>query len=123
MDRLIMWVLPAEFRTSHGDELIDMLDSSARPIRDRADVVVAGVGLRLGRATRPLLVVAVVGVVGSGFALVHAIANLRHGVTEVADHWWSMFIAAGVACSLFSAIVLSFAQRRAGAWTSIGRTV
>ena len=121
MDWLMMWVLPAEIRTSHREELVDMLDSSTRPIRDRADLVVAGVGLRLGRATRPLLVAAVVGMAGSGFGLVHAVANLRHGVTAVPDHWWSTFIAAGLACSLSSVIVLGFAQRRAAAWTHIGR--
>jgi len=116
VDRLIIWVLPAEIRTSHGDELVDMLHSSHRPVLDRADVVIAGVGLRLGRATRPLLVAAVVGVVGSALAMVRAVDNLQHGAAEVPDHWWSAFIAAGLACSLCSATVLGLAQRRAVAW-------
>ena len=55
MDRLIVRMLPVQIRTSHGDELEDMLACSTRPVRDRTDVVIAAVGLRLGRATRPRL--------------------------------------------------------------------
>lgn len=117
MDRLIMRILPAEIRTSHGDELADMLDSSTRPIRDGADVVIAGLGLRLGRATRGLLVAAVVGMFGSAFGLVHAVGNLQHGVVEIPDHWWSTLIAAGFVVSLSSAIILGLVLRRGVAWT------
>ena len=50
MDRLILWALPAALRERHGAELHDMLKASSRPVRDRADVVLAAIGLRLGRA-------------------------------------------------------------------------
>ena len=116
MDRLIMRMLPAQIRTNHGDELEDMLACSTRPVRDRADVVIAAMGLRLGRATRPLLVVAVIGLGASALGLVLAIGNLQRGVIEIPDHWWSTFTAAGLVGSLFAATVLGLAQRRAAAW-------
>ena len=39
-----MRMLPVQIRTSHGDELEDMLACSTRPVRDRADVVVVRFG-------------------------------------------------------------------------------
>ena len=116
MDRMIMRMLPVQIRTNHGDELEDMLACSTRPVRDRADVVIAGMGLRLGRATRPLLVAAVIGICASALALVVAIGNLQGGVMEIPDHWWSTFIAAGLVGSLFAATVLGLAQHRATEW-------
>jgi len=111
-----MRMLPAQIRTSHGDELEEMLHSSTRPVRDRADIVTAGMGLRLGRATRPLLVAAVIGTCASALALVIAIENLQRGVTEIPDHWWSTFTASGLIGSLFAATLLGLAQRRATEW-------
>ena len=116
MDRLIMRMLPVQIRTSHGDELEEMLACSTRPARDRADIVIAGMGLRLGRATRPLLVAAVIGTYASALALVVAIGNLQRGVMEIPAHWWSTFTAAGLIGSLFAATVLHLAQRRATEW-------
>lgn len=116
MDRLIMRMLPVQIRISHGDELEDMLACSTRPVRDRADIVIAGMGLMLGRATRPLLVAAVIGTCASALALVVATGNLHHGVTEIPDHWWSTFTAAGLIGSFFAATVLRLAQRRATEW-------
>ncbi len=73
-------------------------------------------GLRLGRATRPLLVAAVIGTGASALALMVAIGNLQSGVMEIPDHWWSTFTAAGLISSLFAATVLRLAQRRATEW-------
>ena len=116
MDRLIVRMLPAEIRVRHGDELADMLSCSQRPIRDRADVVVAGLGLRLGRAIRPLLVAAVIGIGVLAYGLVQTVGHLRNGAIEIPDHWWSMLITCGFAGAASAAIVLCVAQRRAIAW-------
>jgi hypothetical protein len=117
VDQLIIGLLPAEIRARHGDEVEDMLASSTRPVRDRGDIAIAAVGLRLGRATRPLLVAAVIGVCGFALGLADALGNLQHGAMEIPDHWWSTFIATGFTVSLFAAIVLRLAQSRAIAWT------
>jgi hypothetical protein len=116
VDRLIMRTLPVQIRTSHGDELEDMLACSTRPVSDRADVVIAGMGLRLGRAIRPLLVAALIGICASALGVVRVIGDLERGVIEVPDHWWSMFAAACLVGSLFAATVLGLAQRSAAAW-------
>ena len=117
MDQLIIELLPAEIRARHGDEIKDMLASSTHPIRDRADIAIAAVGLWLGQTTRPLLVAAVVGVCGFAIGLAHAVGNLQHGAMEIPDHWWSTLIATGFTVSLFAAIVLRLAQSRAIAWS------
>ena len=114
---MIIRLLPAEIRARHGDELDDMLASSTRPVGDRADIVIAAVGLLLGRTTRPLLVAAVIGVCGFALGLAHAVASLQHGAMEIPEHWWSTFIAAGFAVSFLAAIVLRLAQNRATAWS------
>jgi hypothetical protein len=119
MDRLTIWMLPTEIRTSHGDEIDEMLALSARPIRDGADVAIAGAGLRLGRATRPLLVTAMIAMFVFLLGLVHAIQNLQHGVVEIPDHWWSTFTAAGLVGSIFAAVVLRLAHRNALAWNTL----
>lgn len=117
MDRLIVRMLPPAVRASHGDELEDMLAGSSRPIRDRADVIVAGIGLRLGRALRPVLVATLAFMVASAFGMVHAIRNLQYGAVEIPHHWWSTFMAAAFAGSIVAAITVVLAQRRAAAWS------
>jgi hypothetical protein len=116
VERLIIWMLPAGIRTSHGEEIEEMLGDSTRPIRDGADVAIASVGLRLGRATVPLLAVAVLGIVVFSLGMAHAVQNLQNGFVEVPDHWWSSFIAIGLGSSLFATTVLCLARRRASAW-------
>ena len=117
MDRLILRMLPAAIRTRHCDELEDMLASSTRPVRDRTDVAIAGVGLRLGRTIRPMLVAAYLAMCGSALGVVHTVANLRHGIAEIREHWGSALSAAAVTASLFASIVLGFATRSAAAWS------
>ena len=97
MDRLIIRMLPAEVRARHGEELAELLDGSSRPVRDRADVLLAALGLRLGVMTSPLLVVAVLGVGGFDLGLVHAVGQLARRCREILDHWWSTFILGGLA--------------------------
>ena len=116
MDQLIVRMLPAEIRARHGEELADMLTCSSRPLRDRADVVLAGLGLRLGHALRPLLVGAVISLCALALGLAHVVGHLQHGATEIPDHWWSMFIASALVGSFAAAIALRLALVRATAW-------
>ena len=117
MDRLIIRTLPERIRTSHGDELAEMLACSTRPVRDRADLVVAALGLRLGRAMLPLLVAAVLGTGVSALALAITIGDLQGGGVEILDHWWSTFAAIGLFGSLFIATVLRLGQHRGREWS------
>ena len=116
MDRLIIRMLPGEVRARHGEEVAELLDGSTRPVRDRADVLVAALGLRLGDMTSPLLVVAVLGVGVSTFGLVHVVGHLRDGALEILDHWWSTFVLVGLASTLCAVVALVMARRRAKAW-------
>jgi hypothetical protein len=116
MDRVIVRMLPAEIRSRHGDEVADMLESSTRPTRDRADVVIAAMGLRLGRMARPLLGVAMLLVAGFTWGMFHAVRNLEHGTVEILDHWWSTFILGGLLTSVTAVAAITVAHRRAAAW-------
>jgi hypothetical protein len=116
MDRLIIRMLPAGIRARHSEELAELLDSSTRPVRDRADVLVAALGLRLGAMTSPLLVVAVLGVGGFTVGLIHAVGQLRNGAVEILDHWWSTSIVVRLVSMLCAVAALVMAQRRAKAW-------
>jgi hypothetical protein len=116
VDRLIVRFLPAVVRERHGDELVEMLSSSTRPVRDRLDVVVAGLGLRLGRSIRPLLVATVIAIAASAFGVLQTIGNLRDGAAELPHHWWSTLMTFALVSSSLAATVLHAAQRRATAW-------
>jgi hypothetical protein len=120
MDRLILWALPASLRERHGDELEDMLATTSRPVLDRADLLLAALGLRLAATLRPLLAAAVLGSIGCGLGLLHAVRNLRDGAVEIPYHWWSTAFAAGFACSLAAALALGLASHRAIAWRQPG---
>jgi hypothetical protein len=116
VDRLIIRILPSDVRTRHGAEIADLLDHSSRPVRDRADVLIAAVGLRLGPTTRPLLVAALLGVALFTAGLAHALRNLRDGAVEILDHWWSAFILVGLMSTLAAATLLVLAHARARVW-------
>ncbi|MGI9623218.1 MAG: hypothetical protein ACR2PK_10315 [Acidimicrobiales bacterium] len=119
MDWLILRILPVAIRANHGGELEDMLATSTRPVRDRADIAIAGVGLRLGRAMRPLLVAAAFAMCGFGFALVRVVGHLRYGFGEIPEHWWSTLIAGGFTGSLIASTVLAFASRSVAIWNTL----
>jgi hypothetical protein len=116
MDHLIVRLLPPDLRARHGDEIVDMLTDSTRPIRDHADLVAAALGLRVGRMTVPLLVVALLAAAGFAVGLLHAVGSLDHGAAEMLDHWWSTFILAGFATTVTAAAALAAAHRQSGAW-------
>jgi hypothetical protein len=116
MDRLILRVLPVEHRQRYRDELAEMLATTRRPVLDRLDVLVAAVGLRLGRAIRGALTAATVAAVVCSLGLVYVVADLEDGVAEVPRHWWSTLVAAGSGVSVAVLLVVAMAEHRARAW-------
>ncbi len=120
MDRLIIRSLPRDVRARHGEEIADLLACSRRPVRDRVDVLIAALGLRLDATIRQVLVVAWVGVGGFTAALLYAIGSLRDGAVEVLGHWWSTFVLAGLMGATSTVLVLALAQRRAAVWRRPG---
>ena len=89
MKRWLLHLYPKPFRRRYEDELIDLLDHSARPVRDALDVAVHAFPLRgeqlMTNAARHLadLVLAV-----ALFTLGYAVNDLQNGVVEVHQHWW-----------------------------------
>ena len=90
MKRWLLHLYPQPFRRRYEDELIELLDHSARPVRDALDVAVHAGQLRgeqlMTNAARHLadavLAVAL-------FTLGYAVNDLQDGVVEVHQHWWS----------------------------------
>lgn len=118
MDRMILRCLPAELRERYAEEITDLLDHSCRPVRDRADLVIASVGLRLGARLGALLAGAVVCVCLAGVGLVLAVLDLANGPGEILDHWWSTLAVLGAATSLTFTILLAAARDRARTWST-----
>ena len=116
MDRVIIRSLPRDVRARYGEELEELLADSARPVRDRADVLVAALGLRLGSTLPVLLLVSVVclGLTSAGFIL--SVLNLQDGAFEVLDHWWSTLALLGLTSSVSAVTLLAAAQIRARTW-------
>jgi hypothetical protein len=116
VDRLILRCLPEEVRARYAEEIQELLDRSPHPLRDRADLVVAAIGLRLGSRLSPCLVVST-GCLGLSLAaVVHSIAHVRGGAVEVLDHWWSTFAIGGFGASIVTVALLSTARRQAHSW-------
>jgi hypothetical protein len=120
VDRLILRMLPAEFRARHGDEIEEMLASSRRPTRDRTDLVLAALGLRLGRALRVLVVAAFLGTCVCAIGVVIAVDGLASGGWEIPRHWWSTMAVVSLCASLVATLIVVSAQRRVTSWRSAG---
>lgn len=117
MDRLILRCLPDAVRTRYADEIHELLARSRRPVRDRADLVVAAVGLRLGRLLRSWVLAMAVLVALSGVAVIHSITNLQGGAVEMLDHWWSTIAVVSAGTSALALTILLIARQRAVAWS------
>ncbi len=100
MSRLLR-LFPRTWRASYGSEVADMLASSGRPWRDRADLVHAAAAVRGHQLVDALsertdatmwylraagLGLVVLGLVGGFWAT----PRLADGIVEIPLHWWSM---------------------------------
>ncbi len=117
MKRWLLHLYPQPFRRRYEDELIELLDHSARPVRDALDVAVHAGRLRgeqlMTNAARHLadLVLAV-----ALFTLGYAVNDLQDGVVEVHQHWWSsaavLLVLAAAALRVMVAIVATKRPRK-----------
>jgi hypothetical protein len=90
MRRWLLRLYPQSFRRRYEDELTELFDHSARPVRDALDVAVHAGQLRgeqlMTNAARHLAdLVLAFGL----FMLGYAVNDLQDGVVEVHQHWWS----------------------------------
>ena len=90
MKRWFLHLYPRPFRRRYEDELIELLDQSARPVRDAMDVALHAGQLRgeqlMTNAARHLAdVILAVALVTFGYA----VNDLQGGVVELHRHWWS----------------------------------
>lgn len=117
MDRVILRCLTEDVRARYAEEIQELLEGSHRPVRDRADLVVAAIGLRLGRLL-PWCMLGGTVLLGLSLAtVIHSVANLSGGAVETFDHWWSTLAAGAFGASLAALALLSDARRRANSWS------
>ncbi len=50
--RLLLRAFPAGFRRRYGDELLELVSAGDAPLRDAANLIVAGLRVRLGQLAR-----------------------------------------------------------------------
>lgn len=112
MDRLILRLLPVEFRARYGDEIVETLTTSRRPTRDRTDLALVGLGLRVGRALRAIVVAATVSTCLCAICVAIAIDSLAGGTREIQPRWWSTTAVVSLCASLGATIIVRSAQRR-----------
>jgi len=102
LSRWLRLIYPAEFAHRHADEIAALLKTSPQPLRDHVNVVVHAARLRLeqlmSQLPRHLTNVALaIAIFMFGFA----VNDLRSGIGEIPQHWWSAAAAllVVIACS------------------------
>jgi hypothetical protein len=108
MSRLIS-LFPREFRARYGEEILELLESSDHPTRDRIDIVQSAGRLRmediLKNRISPMIVTAVAIGAASLTAFVLAVPELAGGLRDVPQHWWSSIPVLGMASASTLAIL------------------
>lgn len=100
LKRLAVGMLPAHTRDRYGQELLDVLDRSPRPLADTLDVLFLAVREHLeDPMRRPVHTVASVSLAVSLVLLGYTVNDLSSGLTELPQHWWSSGAAASVIAS------------------------
>ena len=117
--RALLRLLPRPWRARYGDELLELLAASRRPVRDTLDGARLAAGLHLVRidhleeaTVRRLLLLALACAVAGGVGAAWAAANLADGLAEIPNHWWSTLAVSPLGLSA----ALTLAGVRAG-WT------
>lgn len=108
MSRLIS-LFPREFQDRYGEEIIELLESSGHPTRDRIDLVQSAVRLRMENILKhrisPTIVAAVAIGAASLTAFVLALPDLAGGLRDIPRHWWSSIPVLGMALASTLAIL------------------
>lgn len=90
MSRWLRVIYPAEFARRHADEIAALLQASAQPVRDHLDVVVHAARLRLEHLMSHLpRYLADIALAIAIFLLGFVVNDLRNGLGELGQHWWS----------------------------------
>jgi hypothetical protein len=104
--RIALRLLPEGFRVRYRDELLDLLDSSPAPLRDTVDVVRLGTRQRLELLmTRRLHSLALAAFAVSLVIFGYAVNDLRSGLAEIPQHWWSAAAVAALFASALATLV------------------
>jgi hypothetical protein len=99
-------MLPVHTRDRYGQELLDVLDRSPRPLADTLDVLFLAVREHLeDPMRRPVHTVASVSLAVSLVLLGYTVNDLSTGLTELPQHWWSSGAAVSVIASGAAALV------------------
>lgn len=115
MTRWLLRLYPAWFRDRYGEEVVDVLATSDRRLRDVINIAVAAVRLRWeDRMTRPLRHLADAFTVVSVFILGYVVNDLEHGIGEIGRHWWSLFALVVTVVALIARAVIETMYRRRG---------
>ncbi len=111
MKRILLRLYPRAWRERYGEEVLDLLASSHRPVRDSADwppgpspcapaMWPPGCAATAGPPSSWV----VIGLQG----LLWSVPQLQEGIVEVPMHWWSSLAASPLVAGL-AMLVLSFA--------------
>jgi len=85
--RWLLRAYPRAWRDRYGEEILDLLAASDRPVLAAIDVLATGIRIRIegDGMIRTAAVLAVLGLVWAAWA----IPQLASGVLELPGHWWS----------------------------------
>lgn len=116
----VLKLFPAEWRDRHGDEVLEALEHSHRPVRDRFDLFVTATRLasernptvQTSRARRLLVVLAVCSALLGSVTLAWAATSLNDGLAEVPHHWWSVAAALPLALAVTLAVPVAVLPSR-----------
>ena len=111
--RLAVRMLPAPTRRRYGEELVELLDRSPRPLADSVDVLRLAAREHLEEPMRrPLHSLANVSLAISLVVLGYTVNDLGTGLVEVPEHWWS---AGAAMCVIASATAARLTRPRQAA--------
>lgn len=119
MNRFLLWLSPGSWRERFGKEVLEMMDDSSQPTRDRLDLLKTAIKLRIREGIKDMWVsrkvIAAFGFVLSltGLAAMwSAVELLSNGWSELPFHWWSAPTIVPVAVGLV--IITAAILRRPG---------
>jgi hypothetical protein len=104
--RLLVRMLPAPTRHRYGEELVELLERSPRPLADSVDVLRLAAREHLEEPMRrPLNTLANVSLAISLVVLGYTVNDLGAGLAEIPEHWWSTGAVVAVIASATAALL------------------
>ena len=113
MSRWLRLIYPAEFGHRHADEIAALLKTSPQPVRDHVNVIVHAARLRLeqliSQLPRHLTNMALAITI---FMFGFAVNDLRSGISELPQHWWSTAAALLVVIAFSARLAVRVVEHR-----------